>query len=338
MSKPLILAPISSVKMAEAVIDAGADVVYAGLKGWSLRPDMFEMAPDDLERAIALVLKKGKKINLAFNCFYRSDEIPAVIELIEKYAKMGASGLILSEIGLIRLVRKRLPDLSVHVSVQTSASSSIDVDYYNSIGISGVVLPRNPVDLSLENIRALTGKGVAIEVFALGDDSTNYDGRCTLSAYFFQRKVPDKFGRKALVLGNANRCGYCFLACKRPCSIEEEKGNLLYRGDLSLHRRVPELVAAGVEIFKIQGREFPLPLIKKMVATFRSLLDNYQDEKSFRRDCNTLDRLVSLKLKIANNHLWLLAKSSSPFWKRIRPIIEKPWDLVTTALWTAGRL
>jgi putative protease len=317
-------------------MDAGADVVYAGLKGWSLRPDMFEAGWDEICRIISLAGERNRRVFLAFNCFYRSGELEKALELIEQLTERGASGVILSEMGLVRLVRSRLPGLPVHVSVQASASSAADIDYYRHMGVSGVVLPRDPSDLSISNIKELTGRGVAVEVFALGDNSVNYDGRCALSAYFFQKKAPDPFGREVLVIGNANRCGYCFLACKRKCAIEGKEGSLLARGDLVLYRQVPALVEAGVEMFKIQGREFPLPLVKKLVSTFRRLLDNRQDPAEVERCSREIDALVGLKQEIAANHLWLLARSRSPFWKGVRPFIEKPWDALTAALRMAG--
>lgn len=333
MTGPKILAPVSSVKMAKTVIDAGADIVYAGQKGWSLRPDMFELPQKDLAQVINLAKNKKKQIFIAFNCLYRSSEIPKVLDLVDFYSQKGVTGVILSEIGLINAVKKRHPRLLINVSVQASASSTIDVDYYKHLGVDGVVLPRNFVDLDMNNVKALCRQGVKIEIFAIGDDSSHYDGRCALSAYAFQKQVKDLFGREKLVLGNANRCGYCFLPCKRECGIKGKTARHLKRGDLSLHHRAPDLVEAGVEIFKIQGREFPLPLVKKMVSTFRKLLNSRNDPEEFQRLCAVLDSMIGLKQRIAANHLWLLAKSSSPGWKKIRPFIETPWDYITSALW-----
>ena len=336
MAKVEILAPVSSRAMARAVLDGGADVIYCGLKGWSLRPDMFEMSREDILNVIEMAKTAKKKIYLAFNCFYRTGEIPRVVELINDFNQKGISGVILSQMGLIRKIRQKMPDLPIQVSVQSSASSRVDVDYYRHLGISGVVLPRNREDLDLENIRALSGRGLTIEVFVIGDDSTNYDGRCALSGYFFQKQVPDKFGREVLVLGNANRCGYCFLACKRECTMDGKSGRLLRRGDLALYRQIPQLIEAGVKVFKIQGREFPVTLMKLMISTFRKMLDHVDDKVKFDKLCRKMDRLVALKNQVSTNHLWLLSRSSSPFWKAIRPFIEKPWDALTAAVYLSG--
>ncbi|MCE1248867.1 MAG: U32 family peptidase [Firmicutes bacterium] len=334
MEKPRILAPVSSLKMAELVLDNGADIIYAGIKGWSLRPDIFEVTREEMESIIDLAKNRKKQIFIAMNCFYQSRELPDAMELIKKYAKRGVSGVIVSEIGLIRAVRRELPDLPVHVSVQISASNSYEIEYYKSQGVKAVVLPRDMIDLSLENIRAMAGKGLELEVFAVGDDTSNYDGRCQLSAYLFQQVVPDNgTGRKDMIIGNANRCGYCFLACKRKCRIGDKTGYLLKRGDLNIYNMVPDLVEAGVSIFKIQGREFPIKLVGKLMRTFRGLLDNRNNPLKFKAYVRTMDDLIGLKQVISANHLWLLAKSNSPFWKKIRRQIEEPWDNLTSFFW-----
>ncbi len=325
--KPKILAPASSLEMAETVLKNGADIIYAGEKGWSLRPNMFEATREEMEKIIDAAKKHGKLFFLPMNCLYRSTEIPGAMKLIEHYNNRGIDGVIVSEIGLMSLVREKFPHLQLHVSVQTSASNPLEIEFYKKLGATSVVLPRDLLDLSLDNIKAMASHGVTLEIFAVGDDSTNYDGRCMLSAYLHQKAIPDgETGREETIIGNANRCGYCYLVCKRKCSINGKTGKLLKRGDLLLHRKLPELIDAGVRVFKVQGREFPLPLVGKLISTFRSLLDNLDNPDKTRENIQIMDDLVELKQVISSNHLWLLAKSKSPAWKRLRPYIEKPWD------------
>ncbi len=334
IDKPKILAPVSSIEMAEVVLKNGADIIYAGIKGWSLRPNMFEITGEELEQIIRLARKHKREIFLAMNCLYRSTELAGALKIIDKYQALGLDGVIVSEIGLIRAVREKFPDLQVHVSVQTSSSSSVDIDYFKSLGVTSVVLPRDIPDIRTENIEAMARRGVILEIFAVGDDSTNYDGRCMLSGYLNQKAIPDnETGREKMILGNANRCGYCFLMCKRECHIDGKKDRYLKRGDLSLHRRIPELVNAGVKVFKVQGREFPVPLVGKLIAAMRGVLNNYDNEEVFNKYISTIDDLIELKQIIASNHLWFLSKSKSPLWKKLRQYIEKPWDDLTSGLW-----
>ena len=332
--KPKILAPVGSLEMANTVLKNGADIIYAGIKGWSLRPNMFEITPEVMEDIIKAAKEHNREIFMAMNCLYRSTELPGALERIEYFYNKGLDGVIVSEIGLIKAVRDKFPKLQVHVSVQTSSSSSIDVEFFSEMGVTSVVLPRDFIDLQEENIKAMAGHGVTLEIFAVGDDSTNYDGRCMLSGYLHQKAIPDnETGRDKLILGNANRCGYCFLACKRECTIEGEKKRFLRRGDLLLHRKVPQLIKAGVRVFKVQGREFPVPLVGKLIFTMRGILDNYDNREILNEYISIMDDLIELKQVIASNHLWLLSKSKSPLWKSLRKFIEKPWDNLTSGLW-----
>lgn len=336
--RPRILAPASSLEMARTVLKNGADIIYAGEKGWSLRPNMFEADRAEMERIIEAAREYGRSFFLPMNCFYRSTEIPEALKRIDYYNKKGIDGVIVSEIGLMSLVRQKFPNLQLHVSVQTSASNPLEIEFYKKIGATSVVLPRDMLDLSLENIKAMAGQGITLEIFAVGDDSTNYDGRCMLSAYLHLKAAPGAgTGREKTIIGSANRCGYCYLVCKRRCSINGKTGRLLRRGDLLLHRKIPQLIEAGVKVFKVQGREFPIPLVGKLIATFRSLLDNLDDKEKTRENIAIMDDLVELKQVIASNHLWLLAKSESPTWKRLREYIEKPWDNLTGKLWFKGK-
>lgn len=336
--KPKVLAPVSSLKMAEAVLKNGADIIYAGIKGWSLRPNMFEVTFEEMEQIIRLAKEYNREVFMAMNCLYRSTELAKAVEIIGKFKPLGLDGVIISEIGLIRAVREKFPQLQVHVSVQTSSSSSVDIDYFKSLGVTSVVLPRDIPDLSIDNIKAMAGRGVTLEIFVVGDDSTNYDGRCMLSGYLNQKAVPDEgTGRDKMILGSSNRCGYCFLMCKRECRIEDKKGRHLRRGDLSLHRRIPELLKAGVRVFKVQGRELPVHLTGKLTEAVSGALRESENREEFERYVSIIDDLVELKQIIASNHLWFLSKSKSPLWKKLRQHIEKPWDDLTGSLWTGSR-
>ncbi|MCD6309428.1 MAG: U32 family peptidase [Candidatus Eremiobacteraeota bacterium] len=337
---PLLMAPAGNFKTARVALEEGADILYAGIRGWSLRPTAFEISEEEFLKILNLTTKYGKQLFLAMNCFYRTDEIPTALEIIEKMAGKGISAVIVSQPGLIREIHNRLPDLPIHVSVQTSVSNRQELELYKELGASVVVLPRNFPEVDPEHIRALSGTGIGLELFLIGDDSLNYDGRCFLSSYLNQRRIKDDTKRKYCMMGSANRNGFCYLMCKRDCKVTEPdgkilKGHVLRRGDLALFTRLSELADAGIQIVKIQGREFPTNLVRQMVRMTRKLLDSMDDEISRQKYIEELSHLVKLKQIIASNHLWLLAKSKNDFWRKIRPFIEKPWDTILTFVWFA---
>jgi len=336
--RPKILAPVKDLHSAEVVLKNGADILYGGIKGWSLRPNMFEMTKVEFLELIRLAKSYQKEVLLSMNCFYRSTEILSALKLIEQMANSGIAGVIVSELGLVRDVKRKFPDLSVHVSVQTSASNIKELEFYKTIGVDNVTLPRNLIEVSAENVKRLAKTGIRITVFLVGDDSSNYDGHCFLSSYLNQKMIKDDTDREFCAIGSANRNGYCFLMCKRICEyIEKGKsyGMAFYlrKQDLALFIKIRELVEAGVSIFKVQGREFPTPLVGRFIRNIRNLLDNLDDEIRYQKLTAKIHKLVKLKLQIQANHLWLLLKSRSMFWLKFRRYIENPWDDLESFLW-----
>ena len=329
--KPLILAPAGDLKGAEQALKHGADIIYAGIKGWSLRPNAFEMSREEFRETVGLVKARHKAIYLAMNCFYRSGEIPRALEIIGEAAELGVDGVIVSELGLIREIKQKFPRLKIQLSVQISASNTRELEFYKKLGIDGVVLPRNLVELEPENLKKLSSAGVKLEVFLLGDDSPNYDGHCFLSSFLNQKIIKDDTDRDCCSLGSANRNGYCYLMCKRKMEYLKEgvfQGEDFYlrRGDLALFNRIEELADSGAAVLKIQGREFPEQLTRRLIQGVRRLVDGLDSQLNTQKSKETLNRMVALKLRLQENHLRLLAKSHSPFWLKARKFIEPLWD------------
>jgi len=327
MKKLIILAPAGNIAAARIALFSGADAIYTGVKGWSLRPNRFEVTEEELKKIVTIVRENKAQIFLAMNCFYSSSEIPKVLMKIKEYCSLGIDAVILSDIGLMKEVKISFKNLAIYVSVQASASSSLDIKFYRKLGVSGVTLPRDFIDLSPENLRAFKDLGVNLGVFIIGDDTTNYDGRCYLSSYLNQKAIRDSTERERVFIGNSNRSGKCFQMCKKNCFLFEkgslmERGFLLRRGDLTHYRKAKELVELGVTIFKVQGREFPSFLMSRLIRNIRGLVDNLEDSKKVQQYCKRLDELVILKQMIQVNHRWLLAKRESRFWSNTKRYVE----------------
>ncbi|MFP4498140.1 MAG: peptidase U32 family protein [Vulcanimicrobiota bacterium] len=333
MSEYKIIAPVNKPSAAKVLMEVGADILYAGLKGWSLSPDNFEIGERDLINIIKWAKEKNKEVYLTFNCLYRSSELREVIKLIETFHRRGAAGMILSDPGLIQTIRRQNPNLQIIASVQHSASSSVDAEFLTDLGVNAVILPRNKIDLSPKSVKAMKDKGIELIVFAVADDSTNYDGRCNLSAFLYQQVENDPFGREKLYRGNINRSGYCHHPCMRVCSVGDKSDRFLKRGDLGVHRLVPQLTKMGIDKFIIQGRELPPRLIANTIYAFRNLLDNLDDQEKFEKNCEVMDDLIELKQVISMGHLTLIEKSKSGFWQFVKNNFEKPLDERTTDLW-----
>jgi len=331
-----IEAPVRDLRSAKIAISSGADILYGGIRGWSVRPHIFEMGQDEFLKVIKLAKSHQKEILLTMNCFYRSAEIPRALSIIEKMVNAGLSGVIVSQFGLLKEIKERFPNLSVHISVLASASNTTDLELYRALGVDNVTLPRNSVDTSLENIRKFSCKGVGLGVFIIGDDIHNYDGRCYLSSYLNQKLIKDDTGRDFCAMGSANKSSFCFIMCKRKSEFIEDselRGYDFYlrRQDLVLFTKTRELIKHGVSFFKIQGREFPTSLTGAFIKTVKDLSGCLENEVKYVKLVNKLVRLTRIKQQIQANHLWLLAKSKSKFWAKIRKYFQEPWDSLEVA-------
>lgn len=333
------MAPINNLHYVNKILDSGADIVYGGIKGWSLRPNMFEMRQKDFIQAIKKVKSRGKKIFLAMNCFYSTNEIEKAIEMIAKMYALGIDGVIISELGLAGEIKKQFPHLDLHLSVQTSASNSKDLEFYNSLGIDCVVLPRNLKECSVSNINKLSKvENIGIEIFILGDDSCNLDGRCYLSSYLCQKVRHDSTGRDFSALGSANKSGYCFLICKRQCSYFKDggvqsQGRLLKRGDLVIYKDLKDLVSLGIKVLKVQGREFSPFISCRMVSCLKNMLLNLENADKYNKTVSELESLIKLKQRIQDRHLYLLEKSSNKIWRLLREFLQRPIDGLEILQW-----
>ncbi|MEW6101752.1 MAG: peptidase U32 family protein [Candidatus Omnitrophota bacterium] len=331
-------APANNLYSAKVAIKNGADMIYAGIKGWSVRPNIFEMEKEEFEAVIKLVKKHNKEILLVMNCFYGSKELDKALKLIEEMSGKGLSGVIVSQPALAREIKTKFKGLTVHISVQSSASNSKELEFYKSLGIDGVVFARNTIESNPENIQRLSNYGVKIGVFIVGDDIANYDGKCYLSSYLNHKLINDGTERYSCAIGSANKSGYCFLMCKRKCRLLKDgkiqgDGYYLRRQDLALFNKTKELVSSGVSILKIQGREWPVPLVARLVRYMRLALDSLEDEAKYQKAINQLSKLVRIKQQIQANHLWLLSKSKFRIWLALRKHLQRPWDNLETLLW-----
>lgn len=336
--KVKIEAPVKDLRSAKIALKTGADIIYAGIKGWSIRPNIFELTKEEFPKIIKMAKSYQKEVLLVMNCFYNSREFSTALSLIEEMAREGIDGVIVSQLSLAKKIRQKLPHLHIHISVQTSASNNKELELYKKLGVESVVLPRNLVEISAENVKRFNVNGVKISAFIIGDDITNYDGRCFLSSYINQKMIKDQSARGVCAMGSANRSGYCFLMCKRKCEyIRQDKscGTAFYlrKKDMALFLQAREMIKAGVSIFKIQGREWPTPLVARFIRKTRLLLDSLEDEKCYQRTLRKLLQLVKIKQQIQANHLWLLAKSNSAVWLKCRKYLQGPLDNLETMLW-----
>lgn len=285
---PELLASGGTVEMSRAVLDAGADAVYVGAKGWSRRRAQYEMDDAEVIAAARYARSRGKILRVAFNTLPASREIPLFLAKAETFVDAGVSDFILTDVGMMRAVAERFPGVRIHASVGCTIVNAEDAWFYKEAGAAQVVTECRMGREELRRIRREVGVGVEVLVHAT--TCYTYLGRCTMSSYARQEWRYDEQGKNHF-LGSPNRGGLCYRVCltewdqRRDDGTVEAGGVVLPNVAYFLVDDIPDLLDLGVDTIKIQGREYSVALVGEMVRFYRELIDSYlHDRGSFRME------------------------------------------------------
>ncbi len=241
MFKPELLSPAGSLRNMRYAFAYGADAVYAGQPRYSLRVRNNEFnAMGNMRQGIEEAHQQGKLFYLASNIAAHNDKVRSYIRDLEEVIEMGPDALIMSDPGLIMLVRERWPDMPIHLSVQANTVNYAAVKFWQNLGLSRVILSR---ELSIEEIREIRNQvpSMELEVFVHGALCIAYSGRCLLSGYMTHR--------------DANQ-GACTNSCRWKYNAQEAKENEV--GDLiptqSVSSWSPETQAEPAFLLEEEGR------------------------------------------------------------------------------------
>ena len=277
-----LLAPAGNLEMVRAAVENGADSIYVGPRGWSRRRDAYELSDEGIHRAIEIAHAGGAKLRVAVNTNMQSREIPPLLEKIATFVDGGVDGVIMTDVGAIAEVHRRFPHLTIHASIGANILNDEDVRFYRSIGVSQVVADTKLTLSELASRRHALDVGIEILIHA--NKCYTYLGKCWMSPYHSLERTVDPFG-KDLFKGSPNRGGLDYRVCLETWE--------LYQGDRLLEPRValkndaffllddiPKLIDLGVHCLKIQGREYPVPLVGGIVRFYRELIDAYRGRPS----------------------------------------------------------
>ncbi len=268
--KPELLAPGGSLEKCNIAFLYGADAVYAGGKNFSLRAFATNLDEEDLQRASALARSLGKRLYVTVNVYPRQHELKNLVKHLKTLEDIGVDAIIVSDPGTILLARKHAPSLSIHLSTQANTTNSMSVRFWEEQGAQRVNLAR---ELAFEEIKLIRQhSSVELETFVHGAMCVSYSGRCLLSA--------------AVSARSANR-GECSQPCrwsyrlveeKRPGQyfpiLEDSMGTYIFNSkDLCLLQEMGNLMAAGLDSFKIEGRMKGALYLAAVTRAYRQAID-----------------------------------------------------------------
>lgn len=287
-----LLAPAGKWDVLQSVAQAGADAVYAGGKRFNmrmLRPD-FNFSDRELKQAADYLHDLGKRLYITVNNLYGNDDLSEIQDYLFFLQEIKADGLIIQDLAVAKIHREMGLTIPMHASVQMGVGSSSAVKFLESLGFSRVILSKN---LNLQEIEDIhSNSNLGLEFFAHGDMCISHTGQCLFSS---------------LIAGESGNRG----RCRKPCRWKYQLGRgntLLPTGyylahkDLCLYPHLLELVKAGIESFKIEGRMRDSDYLTFLVKTYREALDRITQEPDiYHTDRNAMQNLQDKRVRDFNS-------------------------------------
>jgi U32 family peptidase len=284
---PELLAPGGDPDAVRAAILAGADAVYLGLARFNARMRATNIDGPSLRALCRLARSHGVRVYVTLNTLVTDAEMGDATELGLEALRFGADALILQDLGLVRWFREHAPDAELHASTQLTTHDQVQLEVLARAGAAQVNLAR---ELRLEEIAALTTRahelGLRAEVFVHGAYCVSFSGQCSLSA---------------LMTGLSGNRGECVQPCRRAFALggESTPRYPLNLKDMNALDAAAELLAAGVDAFKIEGRRKGFYYVHTVVAAWRTRLDALARGEDVRGENPSLDRVFNRGFSLA---------------------------------------
>lgn len=275
MKKPELLAPAGNWEALVAAVQNGADAVYLGGKQFNARHSADNFDDVALARAVEYAHVRGVKIYVTVNILLADTELKEAVRFLYTVYNAGVDAVIVQDLGLIRLARRVIPELELHASTQMTAHNVPGALFLRDAGIKRIVLAR---ELDLESVREIRKRaGVQVETFVHGALCVCYSGQCLMSSMIGGRS------------GNRGRCAQpCRLEYRlvdgkgKPVADYEKVGDyLLSPRDLNISGHIPELIKAGIDSFKIEGRMRRPEYVATVTRIYRTLIDRASHGKEY---------------------------------------------------------
>ena len=275
MIKSELLMPAGNLEKLKYAIKYGADAVYLGVVDFSLRAmrkgELITL--DNLKLAIVTARKMGAKSYLTLNIFAFNNDIKLLEASLDRIVESRPDALIISDPGIIRIAKKYMPEVDIHVSTQANILNYEAVKFWQDIGATRCILAR---ELSIKDVAEIKQKvpDMELECFIHGAQCVSFSGRCLLSDYMTN-------GERKANSGNCSqpcRWSYKLLEETRPNEyqeiIQDEKGtHILSTKDLCLVNHLKEMMEAGIDSFKVEGRTKSLYYVSAVAKAYREAID-----------------------------------------------------------------
>lgn len=277
MRKTELLIPAGSLEVLKTAVVYGADAVYIGGEAFGLRAKAKNFTNEEIREGIAYAHDKGVKVYITANILAHNDDLTGVEEYFKELKNIGPDALIISDPGVFAIAKRILPDMEIHISTQANNTNYGTYLFWYQLGAKRVVSARELSLAEIKEIRQRIPKDMEIESFIHGAMCISYSGRCLLSNFMVGRDANQG------ACTHPCRWKYSIVEEKRPGEympvFENERGTYIFNSkDLCMIEHIPEMIDAGIDSFKIEGRMKTALYVATVARTYRKAIDDYNKD------------------------------------------------------------
>lgn len=278
MSRPIeLLIPASSLEVLKTAVIFGADAVYIGGEAFGLRAKAKNFSMEEMKEGIEFAHAHDVKVYVTANILAHNDDLEGVREYFEELREIKPDALIIADPGVFEIAKEVCPEIERHISTQANNTNYATYNFWYRQGASRVVSARELSLKEIKEIRERIPEDLEIETFVHGAMCISYSGRCLLSNYFTGRDANQG------ACTHPCRWKYAVVEEKRPGEYlpvyENERGTYIFNSkDLCMIEHIPELIDAGIDSFKIEGRMKTALYVATVARTYRKAIDDYQKD------------------------------------------------------------
>ncbi|MCI6153363.1 MAG: U32 family peptidase [Fusobacterium perfoetens] len=265
-----IVAPAGNLERFYSAVNAGADEIYMGIKGFGARRNAQNFTLEEYKEAIDYAHKRGSRIFLTLNTLMKNVEIDFLYTNLKALYEYGLDAIIVQDLGYFRFIKENFPDIDIHGSTQMTVANHVEAEYLKSLGFKRVVLPR---EMTFEEIKSIREKtDIELEVFVSGALCISYSGNCYMSSF---------------IGGRSGNRGMCAQPCRKIYTKDSKCNFLLSPKDQLMGlEEIQKLKEIGINSIKIEGRMKEKTYVNEAVTYFRDMIDNINREEKLSKIFN----------------------------------------------------
>ncbi len=282
--KPELLVPASSLEVLRTAVNYGADAVYIGGEAFGLRAKAKNFSMEEIREGIQYAHAHKRKVYITANILAHNEDLEGAEAYFGELKEAAPDALIISDPGMFTIAKRICPEIEIHISTQANNTNYMTYQFWYEQGAKRVVSARELSLKEIKEIREHIPEKMEIESFMHGAMCISYSGRCLLSNYFTGRDANQG------ACTHPCRWKYAIMEETRPGEYlpvyENERGTFLFNSkDLCMIEHIPEMVEAGIDSFKIEGRMKTALYVAAVARTYRKAIDDYfESEQKYREN------------------------------------------------------